>query len=301
MEHNKFMKVKRLGTPEVAGLLEGGELRYYEKIDGSNGSFRKENGILIASSHNRVLDTSSEGDNRGFCKWVLTNINPNLIPEGIELYGEWLVGHTVQYDNDSYNKFYLYDILDLATGTYLPEETIKNYATLLGLPYLEPLYTGKFQGLEHLKSIAEQKSQLGENQMEGIVIKDYSFKNRYGRQIHAKYVNEHFCEVQKIKPMKEINNFEVEREIVERFATKARFNKMLDKVRELYEGEIIAMDMTLMKYLPKLMIEDILMEESYTLCTEYDIINFKQLKRMIPKHTARLLTNYLNELVASSL
>jgi hypothetical protein len=289
------MKVVRLGTPNTEGLLQSGEVMYFEKLDGSNGSFRKEiEGEVVASSHNRVLDESSTGDNRGFCKWAKKNVNYEILPFGLEFYGEWLVSHTVQYNEDAYGKFYLYDIRNLATGEYLPEECIESWAMALGLTYLPPLYKGEFKGNEHLISVAEGTSTLGENQMEGIVIKNYSFINKFGMQQHGKYVNPNFSENSKQKPMKLRDEmFGDEMDICERFITVARVRKMIEKGVE--QGFEDTGDMTLMKFVPKLILDDVMLEESYTICTEYNKVNFKQLKKFIPKHTAKVLEKYILE------
>lgn len=295
MEHNKFMKVMRLGTPNTEGLLQSGEIMYFEKLDGSNGSFRREDdNELIASSHNRVCDETSTGDNRGFCKWVRANVDLKKVPIDLEFYGEWLVSHTVQYNDDSYGKFYLYDIRNLRTGEYLPEDCIEGWAMGLGLTYLPPLYKGEFKGNEHLISVAEGISTLGENQMEGIVIKNYSFINKFGMQQHGKYVNPNFSENSKQKPMKlRDEEFGDELAICERFITKARVRKMIEKGVE--QGFEDTGDMTLMKFVPKLILDDMMLEESYAICTEYNKVNFKQLRKFIPKHTAKVLNEIILE------
>jgi hypothetical protein len=296
MEHNKYPKVHRLGKPNTEGLLESGTLMYFEKIDGSNGSFRIENGEFVVSSHNRILDNTPQGDNCGFYKWANDNINKDLLAEGFEFYGEWLdSNHTVKYEKDNYNKFYLYDIVDLESDTLLNPEIINYWAKVLGLTYLPPLYVGEYKGLEHLKSIAEQKSALGENQMEGIVIKNYDFTNRFGKQCHGKYVNEVFAEDTKQKKMKiDTEDYTSEHDIVSRFVNEPRLKKMIEKTKELYG--ITEIDMTLMKYIPKLILEDVFAEESYAICTEYDKVNFKQLKKIVPKRVAYLLTEYIKKM-----
>jgi len=61
-----------------------------EKIDGTNGCIIiTEHGDIFAQSRTRILDESSDGDNFGFCKWVLGNRTELLtLGEGYH-YGEW--------------------------------------------------------------------------------------------------------------------------------------------------------------------------------------------------------------------
>lgn len=61
-----------------------------EKIDGTNGCIIiTEYGDIFAQSRTRILDETSDGDNYGFCKWVLGNKDDLLsLGEGYH-YGEW--------------------------------------------------------------------------------------------------------------------------------------------------------------------------------------------------------------------
>ncbi len=61
-----------------------------EKIDGTNGCIIvTDHGDIFAQSRSRVLDESSDGDNFGFCKWVMGN-RDDLLKLGVGYhYGEW--------------------------------------------------------------------------------------------------------------------------------------------------------------------------------------------------------------------
>jgi len=114
----KYPKIYRLGKEETDGILIG-DVHIEEKIDGANGQIWIEDGKVRIGSRNNTLTCDvhnpKEGDNHfnGFLTYVAQHEGINKLltehPE-IRLYGEWLVRHTLQYNETNYQHFYLFDI-----------------------------------------------------------------------------------------------------------------------------------------------------------------------------------------------
>ena len=43
-------------------------------------------------------------------------------------FGEWLVSHTVIYDDSNYNKWYLFSVYDTVSGRWLSQDFVKKFA-----------------------------------------------------------------------------------------------------------------------------------------------------------------------------
>lgn len=286
------MKVERLGNLNTQGLTQGKNLVYQEKIDGSNFRIANIDGNTIFGSRNLVVTDTDKNFGKAV-RLCRNNIDIEKIPVNMMVIGEWLKPHTIKYYENSYEKFYMFDVLDLNTGCYLPFEKIETIAKEIGAELINVVYIGEWQGLEHLKSLIT-KSKYGDDLMEGIVIKSDDFKNKFGRQCHAKFVRDSFSEVQGVKCKKiNLENYDTENTICEIFITLPRLLKMIERGGE--DGKDITMDMKMMSFIPKYMLNDILEEESYHICTNYDRVDFKILKKILPRHVAKLLTKFLNE------
>ena len=101
--------------------------------------------------------------------------------------------HTVIYEKDNYDKFYLFSIFDGDADQCLSQDSVKSIADECGIPYVHELYYGKFISWEHCKQFANDPA-YGKKQ-EGIVIKDQTALLE-GREPHVlKYVNPEFYEI----------------------------------------------------------------------------------------------------------
>jgi len=271
-EMKKYMDIIRLGHKSTVGVLnEGDNITITEKLDGANASFKKENGIIKAFSRNTELN--EENNLRGFYQWTQT-LDINLLLDNIIYFGEWLVRHTIKYQLDKLNQFYLYDIYNENYNTYLDFSFIEYEANKLNINLIPLFYKGEYQSFEHLKSFVG-KTIFGEGKGEGIVVKNVGYKNKYGNQIFVKLVTEEFSEVQKQKPPKDPNRpITVEQEFINMCLTKARVDKLLHKLIDegIIEEEFGIEDMGLiLKNLGSRVYEDIIKEESDSLPENYEI------------------------------
>lgn len=191
----KYPKIHRLGKEEVEGILLG-TCEIQEKIDGANAQiWVDKRGEVTCGSRNREL---TEGFN-GLVDYVKENQEiKNLLKDhpNYRLYGEWLVRHTIGYKETAYKKFYLFDITEVKDGEEAEEfktmEEVYEIATKYNVPTPQHFGTYVNPTEEALKDFVG-KSALGEKG-EGVVIKNHTFRDKWGNHNYAKIVTEQFKE-----------------------------------------------------------------------------------------------------------
>jgi hypothetical protein len=251
----KYDHVERLGHDEVNGLTIG-DTWVFAKLDGTNASVWLDGPItdpeskVCAGSRTRML--SAEQDNAGFYRYVadmeavFKELLVQRFPE-CHIYGEWLVPHTLKtYREDAWRKFYVFDLYDRTQNRYLAYEEFAEEIARYGLDLIEPLCQITNPSDEQLNREAENNTYLildGAGVGEGIVVKNYSWKNRFGRQPWAKIVRNEFKEENKRQfgTTKKGGTFQVEAAMVEEFLTAALVEKTKMKILfALYEEDIDA-------------------------------------------------------------
>ena len=261
--------------PKNTGAFEPGDIiQITTKIDGANASIAwdETTGKLEIFSRTNLLD--KPGALRGFYDYVKTEIEPKADWSqwfDYVFFGEWCIGHTIKdYNKEWFNKWRVYDIWDKSANSYLPQTTVKNICTQLGIEYIEELYYGPFISWEHCKSFLNKSTAYGPTQ-EGIVIKNQTklgIDNKY--PCYLKIVNTAFAEHQHSKKEKKTTDPAkvLEKQNAEKLAatiiTEARVKKLLLKLID--DGklpiELKPIDMGIvMKLLPKCVFDDVLKEE----------------------------------------
>lgn len=209
MEFVKYQHLERFGTTEVQNI-ELGECYIFPKIDGTNASVWLRDGKLIAGSRNREL--TLDKDNAGFYAWVLAqenilsylNENPSH-----RLFGEWLVPHSITtYKKEAWRRFYVFDVCiakQESEITHDSDDKVKHlhynfYKPELekyGIDYVSPISivrNGEYERFINQLAANVFLIEDGKGAGEGIVIKNYDFVNKYGRQTWAKIVTSEFKE-----------------------------------------------------------------------------------------------------------
>jgi len=240
LNFRKYDHLERAGHNEVLDL-DLGKVYVFPKLDGTNASVWFDGESICAGSRNRKL--SLESDNAGFYEWVLSDdpkavqireylqAHPRLI-----LYGEWLVPHTLKtYREEAWRRFYVFDVYDTETSQYLSYETYSGELIRRGIDVIEPLCTAQNPSHDQLNTLVEQNTYLiadGAGVGEGIVCKNYAWKNAHGRQPWMKVVRNSFKEANKrafgAPDMK--GQKLVEQEIVNEFVTPHLVGKTRAKV-----------------------------------------------------------------------
>jgi hypothetical protein len=248
MDFIKYQHLERFGTSEVLNI-ELGECYVFPKIDGTNASlWMGEDGKIQAGSRKRHL--SLESDNAGFLEWARRQAHLIAYLEDNpthRLFGEWLVPHALKtYRDDAWRRFYVFDVcIDRDEDEILHESDSKLnylnyeiYSKKLGeydIDYIAPIC--KIQNGTYEQFIKQLEKNVfliqdGKGAGEGIVIKNYEFKNRFNRQTWAKIVTSEFKEKHaKVHGASEIKSKKlVEEEIAKEFVTKALCDKVYAKI-----------------------------------------------------------------------
>lgn len=197
----RYPSLVKFGNVEVEGI-ELGETYVFPKIDGTNASMWYADDEAYYGSRNRIL--TLENDNAGFMNALHKSSygdnyhtflydNPHL-----RLYGEWLVPHTLTgYRDDAWRKFYVFDVMNQETGEFLHYETYLPMVAGYGLDFI-PCYKKIKNGtLEmFMREAKEIRFLLKDDQPhgEGLVVKNYGYKNQFNRVTWAKYVTSEFKE-----------------------------------------------------------------------------------------------------------
>jgi ATP-dependent RNA circularization protein (DNA/RNA ligase family) len=287
MKFKEYVHIERFGVDEVEGI-ELGEIVVFYKIDGTNGSVWLDEGSVRAGSRRREL--SLEADNRGFLAHVLSSpcYSDYLFDhQDHRLYGEWLVPHTLKtYRQDAWNKFYVFDVAkELPGGSeeFLPYDVYQESLEAYGIEYIPPI--ARYRSNTNYESLVGLLGRTGEflvsgGEGEGIVIKNYGFHNKYGRQVWAKIVSSEFKE-KNIKlmgcPELKAKDF-IEQKIIDKFCTDAFIKKEYEKIKTENNG-------WQSKHIPMLLgrvFHELIKEESWNFVKEYKYptINFKTLNNL---------------------
>lgn len=291
MDFKKYQHVERFGNGEVLNI-ELGKCYVFPKIDGTNAQvYLSENGELKAGSRNREL--SLEKDNAGFYAAMLENDKIKAYLEKHpthRLYGEWLVPHSLKtYRDDSWRRFYIFDVcLDGEDGTveYIAYDIYKVWLDEFELDYISPLKIINNGSYEHFVHELDNNNFLIKDGMgvgEGVVIKNYDFYNRYGRQTWAKIVTSEFKERHhKTMGCPEIGNKMIEEQIVDEFVTEAFVEKEYAKILNDNNGEFSS------KMIPMLLgviWNELIKEETWNILKKFKnpVINFKTLNALTIK------------------
>ena len=154
--------------------------------------------------------------------------NPN-----VRLFGEFLIPHSLKtYREDAWGKFYVFDVM--VDYRYLSYDVYQPLLEEYGIEYIPPVCKIKNPTYERLIEQMMKSSYLIEDSKgagEGIVIKRYDFKNKYGRTVWAKIISNEFKAKHQKASVGEIKEKKmVEEEIVQKYVTKSLVEKEHSKI-----------------------------------------------------------------------
>lgn len=232
----KYVHLERFGTDEVDGINIG-RCHIFPKIDGTNSSVWLEDGLLCCGSRNRIL--SLDDDNAGFMAWATVRLELRTLldslPFGSRVYGEWLVPHSLKtYRDDAWRRFYVFDVL-LADGEFMHFDEYSRACSAAGVDFIPCMMTSQNPSYEILVGATERNQFLLKDNSglgEGIVIKQYNWKSRFGRTTWAKLITNSFKDAH-VKEMggSVVNAKLVEADIADEFITEHTVEKIVSKIR----------------------------------------------------------------------
>ncbi|MFD1989973.1 RNA ligase family protein [Paenibacillus nicotianae] len=289
-EMKKYMSVVRLGHKTTENVLQPGDpIIIQEKLAGANGSFKLEEGEIVAFSRNERL--TEQNNLQGFYEWTQT-LDANQLRSDVVYFGEWLTKHKINY-GDLTKQFFLFDLYDIEKEKYIHFTEVKKEAERLKLNLIPVFYEGEYQSLEHLESFIGQTA-LGVKKGEGIVVKNVDYQDVYGKQLFVKLVIDAFKEVQRIKKPKDPNFQSAEIEAVQSVLTRARVEKWVYKLVD--EGVLQAnfgmqdMAMILKRITPRI-VDDIVQEEGEQIAS----FDLKEIRKVIGKQLPLLVKEVIEK------
>lgn len=296
MQFKEYKKIHGLHKEECDGILEG-TCYIQEKLDGANASiWLGDDGNIHYGSRSRDLFLAGDNFN-GFGDWVKAN-EENLKSLFAELpfarlNGEWLVRHTIGYNELSYKKFYMFDI-DIEDGSNTKLiESMYVLAERHNIPTAQLFAKIYNPTLEQIKEFAG-KSEHGPKG-EGVVIKNLNFVNKFGDKQFGKFVTQEFKEDNAVTFGGNNKTSESYHEMyyVNKFMTLPRVMKVFHKI-EASEGRLSE------KHIPRIMgtcFHDLMAEEGYTIAEEMSKgntpFNFKAFKGLCNKKSKSIFLELL--------
>lgn len=216
----------------LVGLLADDTVLIQPKLDGSNCQMYMENGELVITSRNNILSLTF--DNAGCYNTLIHeqkykdffNDYPN-----IKLAGEWLVCHKIKYNPDAYRKFYVFDAIYLDSededgkADYMPYDELSLLLDEYNIEHVPHIYIYTHTLKEQLAkdpnllftSNLELSNYLIDSDVpmgEGIVVKNYNYKNPFGRSVWCKVINTEVFK-QKVNKPKQIKSYDFESKFVD--------------------------------------------------------------------------------------
>ena len=289
MDFLKYPHVENCGRDEVEGI-EVGTTYIFPKLDGSNASVWREhhNGSIIqCGSRNRTLENL--GDLQGFYDYIqgAMKIHGFLADyPDLRLYGEWLVPHTLKtYQDDAWKKFYIFDVYYDSERRFMDYENYKELLENYGLEYIPCIKEIRNGSTEQFIDIVTKSNTYlikdGEGVGEGIVIKNYEYRNKYGRQCFAKLkTNDFLANHHKKMGHPVTEQHPVEAEIVDKLLTGDTISKVLINICHGETGMFRSEDIP---QLLETIWHDFIVEETYEMCKKFKnpTIDFKKLKAYV--------------------
>jgi hypothetical protein len=283
----KYEKIHRLGKEETEGILCG--LCYVqEKIDGANTQIWEDDGIKLGSRNQEI----KEGFN-GFVEYIENHKGINKLLEDhprYRLYGEWLVRHTVSYNETAYKKFYLFDIL-LDDEKFLEIPKVYELAKKYEIDTPQLFFSKENPSIEEIMDCVG-KSQIGEKG-EGVVIKNFGFINTFGRNDYAKVVTEKFKEENSLVFGGNNKHSDTywEMYVVNKYCTLSRVEKIMHKIEPTIDKKL---DMVHIPRITNTVYNDILTEEIWEISKKVQMLNFRSLQRLVQQKAKQIYVDILN-------
>ena len=250
LEFKSYQHIEKIGREECEGVLNG-TVTIQPKIDGTCSVVWLEDGEVHAGSRKREL--SLEADNAGFYAMIREDHNiegylkahPNHY-----LFGEFLVPHTIRsYDEDAWKKFYIFDVFEVTQdgGRYMPYDEYVPALEYFNLTYISEIARLENPTVEEVVACIKQTHYLMPEGCtpEGVIAKNYNYKNKWGHVVWGKIVSEEFFASKKSLRQKnhKVKSEDFEIQVANEYITEPVIRKEYAKVRNEFpdakRGELI--------------------------------------------------------------
>ena len=299
MQFRKYEKIHRLNKEETDGILNG-IVNVTEKLDGANLSvWLGDSGeIRVGSRNNDLTDNGNEFNgavhycnaHMGIRKFFEKNPTHRL-------YGEWLVRHTLSYNETAYKKFYLFDVYDHRDNKFLSQMEVQAFGKFYEIDCVPDL--GEFENptLQELTKLVEGQPSIYGKTREGIVIRNTEFVNVFGDKCNAKIVSEGFMEDNGIMfgGNNKYSECYWEQYISNKYIDVARVQKIMNKIQPEINKRLD------MEHIPRIMgtvYHDLITEEAWEIANKAKKIDYDILKRICSKKIKQVYIDILNNSIS---
>lgn len=316
MKFKKYQHIEKYGSDETDGILDG-TVHVFPKIDGTNCCVYLDDDGRLSFGGRRGQVLVSQ-DNYKFIKYFEDNptIKENLIkmlnglPKNSIIYGEWLIPVTLKtYNKDAWRHFYIFDVVcypdDITDEdfkedfksrrleNYLHYDVYSKLCETYGLKYIPCIKTITNPKIEEIETELENSTFLideGKGLGEGVIIKNYAYKNMYGRRTWAKLITADFRN-KKIKVRTEYHEDKQEllweHKFVVRYCGPEFVSKEVFKFKELHPDcfENNKFIMKKFAFLSNYIFDELIRDNILIAINEFrDLqINFRALRKLVDK------------------
>lgn len=288
MKFLKYKKIYRLGTEETEGILDG-KVHIQEKVDGANTQIWVDDGVICTGSRSQRI---TEGFN-GFCAYVQMSepIKQLLLDyPNYRLYGEWLVRHTIAYNETAYRKFYLYDVCG-SDEVMLDLPEVEMLALRYGIAFPQVFDVIDNPTVDQINKYVGLTN-LGEHG-EGVVLKNFGFRNKFGDQQHAKVVTQKFKEDNGLVFGGNNKHSDTywEMYIVNKYMTLERVQKIMHKIQPTIDKKL---DFEHTSRVSNTAFHDMMTEEIWEICKKVGTIDFRKLNSLATRKAIQIYKDLLS-------
>ncbi len=234
----KYIHIEDISSDNVEGILEDTCI-VMPKLDGVNASIWWDGRKLCCGSRFKQLD--EDNTLQGFYNWVQKNkVKLEYFFSHYSehtLYGEWLVSNTVKsYHDECWKDFYIFDVM--LEDKFLDYEEFQYVLDKYELTSIPIIAKGTEFNFQELLKDCRWLLKDDESLHEGLVIKRYNFRNKFGNRRYAKYVPVNLQELRKQEKRTERNltkpndyQDNIEFHIIDQYLTDHLINKELEKIK----------------------------------------------------------------------
>lgn len=232
-EINSYPKIYNFGHRAIRDIFNE-PVVLQEKVDGSQISFMKKDGVVYARSKGTMLHFDNPEKMFSLGLDSIASV-ADILVDGHVYRGEYLQKpkhNVLKYSRVPEGHIILFDIQNgVGTEEYLPPSHIEEAANYLGFECV-PTWEAKIDSLDQLSEYLLRTSCLGGASVEGVVAKNYNrFDQHTGKVLMAKHVSEAFKEVHRKKSYK-TSNKDIIVSLVEHYKTEARWQKAIQHLRD---------------------------------------------------------------------
>lgn len=232
MNISGYSKIHQLYHREVY-QMKGHQVVIQEKIDGSQISFGRKEGVLFVRSKNQMINIECPD---GMFALAVEVLKDRTLPDGYVFRGEYLKvpkHNVLAYDRIPKDHIIVYDIeASNGSNAYFSTFEVFTKAHHVGLETVPLLWEGLFDDIDQelIDKLMKNESILGGQLIEGLVIKCYDLFDSRDKTLMCKFVRPEIREM--ISGKRGKSRRDVIEEIGDRLATTARFGKAVQHLKE---------------------------------------------------------------------